>query len=103
MHYNIIQVVRWLLNARVDTNVTNLAGLTALNILQGKMEIGNNEIRDMLTSSLPRVRSHGVYLISLVLFCTKLEIFVLHKKKRKKKKKKKEYDKCVGGGFCAAS
>ncbi|KAB9334812.1 hypothetical protein FH972_027026 [Carpinus fangiana] len=48
------QVVRWLLNARVDTNATNLAGLTALNILQGQMQIDNNEIKDMLTSSLPR-------------------------------------------------
>jgi hypothetical protein len=84
VHDNIIQVVRWLLNARVDTNATNLAGLTALDILQGQMQIDNNEIRDMLTSSLPRVRSHEVYLISLVLFCTKLEIFVLHKKKKKK-------------------
>jgi hypothetical protein len=66
---NIIQVVRWLLNARVDINATNLAGLTALDILQGKMQIDNNEIRDMLTSSLPRVRSHEVYLISrLILY-----------------------------------
>jgi hypothetical protein len=54
----IIQVVRWLLNARVDTNATNLAGLTTLDILEGHMLIDNNEIRDMLTSSLPRVRSH---------------------------------------------
>jgi hypothetical protein len=69
VHDNIIQAVRWLLNARVDTNATNLAGLTALDILQGQMQIDNNEIRDMLTSSLPRVRSHEVYLISrLILY-----------------------------------
>jgi hypothetical protein len=34
----------------------------------------------------------------LVLFCTKLEIFMVHKKKKKKKN-----DKCVVGGCCAAS
>ncbi|XP_059441868.1 ankyrin repeat-containing protein BDA1-like [Corylus avellana] len=48
------RVVRWLLDARVDTNATNLAGFTALDILQGKTQIDNNKIRDMLTSSLPR-------------------------------------------------
>ncbi|XP_059441851.1 uncharacterized protein LOC132174175 [Corylus avellana] len=48
------QVVRWLLDARIDTNATNLAGFTALNILEGQTQIDNNEIRDMLASSLPR-------------------------------------------------
>jgi hypothetical protein len=69
VHDNIIRVMRWFLNARVDTNATNLVGLTALDILQGQMQIDNNEIRDMSTSSLPRVRSHEVYLISrLILY-----------------------------------
>ncbi|XP_059444292.1 uncharacterized protein LOC132176176 [Corylus avellana] len=48
------QVVRWLLNARIDTNATNLAGFTALDILEEQTQIDNNEIRDMLASSLPR-------------------------------------------------
>jgi hypothetical protein len=77
VHHYIIQVVRRLLDARVDTNAKNLQGVTALDILEGQALVGNNndEIWDMLASSdLPRVRSHEVYLISLVLFCIKLEI-----------------------------
>jgi hypothetical protein len=39
MHYYIIQVVKWLLNAGVNINAKNLGGFTALDMLQGQTQI----------------------------------------------------------------
>ncbi|KAE8055787.1 hypothetical protein FH972_012609 [Carpinus fangiana] len=55
--YSWFFVVRQLLDARVDTDAKNLQGVTALDILEGQAQVGNNndEIWDMLASSdLPR-------------------------------------------------
>ncbi|KAE8055477.1 hypothetical protein FH972_012317 [Carpinus fangiana] len=65
-----IAVVRWLLKAGVRINRKNLRGLTALDILQGQMQIDNNEMKAMLvragasSGSPPRVKPYEAFLKS---------------------------------------
>jgi hypothetical protein len=68
MHHYITQAVGWLLKAEVRINSKNLSGLTGLDILQGQMEIDNNEMKAMLvragasSSSPPTVKPYEAFL-----------------------------------------